>query len=400
METASPNVVANKVFEYAAISAAAVQSTRSGHLDLLLLQPEGNLVMWVGYEELLYCQVSLEICDVDSVGNQKPSAKRRRNARSPRSQAVSPQFRNASDTDFVVCDGTAPVDLGDGNPDVRPSRSPSRAARMVDLVDPVGDRVNVIMSNGLIFRLSLDFLPKSDLIRRCLAALRVALPPEPFQSLRMRLLRQLYDSTTCPGDMEIEGDTGTGEWTGFVISLWFVCGKRQNILDQDPVSAGTASESFGEAHSRCAPATGENDENCRMEDEDWNALVAGAYHQMHRNDPALRKLRSPSSQSDEEATLSRLFDCAARIRDGDEWPTPRSDSDCTGVVITALHLVYEELKIFDLARKDTQLLGALLVRLASMVGWETWVEYYLSDGIHSARKDHFPRQRLPRAPTY
>ncbi|KAF9929490.1 Anaphase-promoting complex subunit 1 [Linnemannia zychae] len=322
-------------------SALALEGTRKFYRDLLLLTPEGSLLLWTGYaDDFIPCNVDVDLEKLKSQQNKLQS-----------------QMLN---TTFVDTLG--------------PSRSKSstfkKDSAILELRDAVEDRFNIILGSGAILRARLDFVVRLDLIQQCLDAISYAMPVEVLWDFRHRFLQLQFSK-----DNKYDIVPPTDEWGNFSATLLSYC-------DPSFYPTGLKSPTLS---SRSLPSLTKKLEESEI---DWNFFLDSEIHHSFNNHPAFRGEMSnlPTSTSNAYTELIMRAQRMARLR----GPSTRQSFNLDLVkhytfILVALHLVYMDrsLSIVNSQDKNLRLLLRILARL---VGWKTWEDYYARQDFSTAKQ--------------
>ncbi|RUS33938.1 hypothetical protein BC938DRAFT_483181 [Jimgerdemannia flammicorona] len=328
-------------FQHQAVSAVPVCATRRSLYDILLLQPDGTMQLWIGLPNVwIPCAVPK---DSPAMHNRGPkSAKRGRGS--------------WTDDHGLGISSSASSKLFSGSSTL--FRSPSRSSHVVDLRDAVDNRLNIILSNDLVFRAFVNFIPRSTLVRSCITALSYAMPSDLFFNFHVRFLEYEYGHEAKYGGSFSAGD----EWEDFVVILLSFC-----------------HPSPGEAVNVVTTDVSEDD---LEEGDDWEFMMSSEHHRRALNDPALRALNTDLKNSAAspkiDSTLTRWFSKSKEVFL--RYHKQSGLFDYFHSVLLALHLVYEDLKLSVITQKYVSDLSPILVQLARFLGWDTWIDYYARQG--------------------
>uniref|UniRef100_A0A6I8P4H6 Anaphase-promoting complex subunit 1 n=1 Tax=Ornithorhynchus anatinus TaxID=9258 RepID=A0A6I8P4H6_ORNAN len=195
--------------------------------------------------------------------------------------------------------------------------------------DSVHNRVTLELSNGSMVRITIPEIATSELVRKCLLAIKAILPKE----IAVQVLVKWYNAHNAPG-----GPSCRSEWNSFVTCLMNMMGYNTDRL----------------AWTR----------------NDWEYLLNSDYHRSVESHLLARTLRlDPLETSPLKETSS---------------PSPSLDSSTLlfthiPAVFFVLHLVYEELKLNSLMGDGVQSLVVVLVQLARDLKLEPYIDYYYRD---------------------
>uniref|UniRef100_A0A671SMI7 Anaphase-promoting complex subunit 1 n=1 Tax=Sinocyclocheilus anshuiensis TaxID=1608454 RepID=A0A671SMI7_9TELE len=222
------------------------------------------------------------------------------------------------------------------------------------LRDPVSNRVTLELSSGSMLRITIPELATSELVKRCLQAIRFILPKD----TAMKVLVKWYNSYNAPG-----GPSMHLEWNLFVTCLMTMMGYNterltwtRNLHFEVPLSPVIAPK-------KARPAdTGS--------DEDWGYLRCSDYHWQVYMRPAvavqgLEPVSPPGGVDNHESVLG--LESSALL-----FPH-------IPVLCYVLHLLYEDLKLDELQRSGARALVGLLQQLAKDLQLEDFIDLYWRD---------------------
>uniref|UniRef100_A0A8C2L8N7 Anaphase-promoting complex subunit 1 n=1 Tax=Cyprinus carpio TaxID=7962 RepID=A0A8C2L8N7_CYPCA len=220
--------------------------------------------------------------------------------------------------------------------------------------DPVSNRVTLELSSGSMLRITIPEVATSDLVKRCLQAIRFILPKD----TAMKVLVKWYNSYNAPG-----GPSMHLEWNLFVTCLMTMMGYNterltwtRNLHFEVPLSPVIAPK-------KARPAdTGS--------DEDWGYLRCSDYHWQVSMRPAgsvqgLEPVWPPGGVDNHESALG--LESSALL-----FPH-------IPVLFYVLHLLYEDLKLDELQRSGARALVGLLQQLAKDLQLEDFIDLYWRD---------------------
>lgn len=161
-----------------ALSAVAVEATRKGQRDILILEDGDVLQLWTGFSsEFVKCHVDLRTSGRSTSGN-VPS-------RTP-----------------------APVvDMNTGTDD---------SLHILELRDAVENRANMVLNDNSIIRAQLDFTVRSSLVQECLDAISYAMPVDIMWDLKHRYFQLQHGR-------DYESLSSKDEWGDFTATLLSYC---------------------------------------------------------------------------------------------------------------------------------------------------------------------------------
>ncbi|CAL1577909.1 unnamed protein product [Knipowitschia caucasica] len=215
------------------------------------------------------------------------------------------------------------------------------------LRDPVCNRVSLELGNGTMLRISIPEIATSELVRKCLGAIRFILPKE----TAMKVLVKWYNIYNAPG-----GPSTHAEWSMFVTCFMTLLGYNterlgwtRNLQFEVPLSPVIAAK-------KARPSDGGSD-------EDWEYLLGSHYHRQINSQPAFTRAEPVSSPSS---------------------PSPKLDSSALlfphiPALFYVLHLIYQELLLDELQRASASSLLCLLQQLARDLQLDSYVDLYWRD---------------------
>ncbi|XP_072533589.1 anaphase-promoting complex subunit 1 isoform X3 [Salminus brasiliensis] len=222
------------------------------------------------------------------------------------------------------------------------------------LRDPVSNRVTLELSNGSMLRITVPEVATSELVKRCLKAIRFILPKD----TAMKVLVKWYNNYNAPG-----GPSLHQEWNLFVKCFMTLMGYNterlawtRNLHFEVPLSPVIAPK-------KARPAeTGS--------DEDWVYLCASDYHcqvlvRPVPGFPDLKSISPPASMEDSGPAVG--LEPSALL-----FPH-------IPALFYVLHLLYEDLKLNELQRSGARALVGLLQQLARDLQLEEYIDLYWRD---------------------
>ncbi|XP_010067541.2 anaphase-promoting complex subunit 1 isoform X5 [Eucalyptus grandis] len=285
-----------------AVSAAPVVVTRPGvklgllpHTDIIVLTPENTLLLYSG--KLCLCRYLLPSC--------------------------LSRCRHLHNMEFS------------GNVAV------SHDVKIIGLADAVEGRVNIVISNGQMFRCALHQSPSSSLVKDCMEAMAEGM----ISSLYNHFLTLLW------GDNDItylsKADSSVdSEWVSFSSLMLQMCRRSTYISEKFPVSTCQSS---------------------------WDFLVNSQFHQNYC------KLSSFTGASSQAVLESQAVDCSRSVTEAKPTGDSTFYSELLVKSLDSLHAVYESLKLDNLRKLDLELLAVLLCNIAKFLGEECYIDHYVRD---------------------
>ncbi|XP_006783633.1 anaphase-promoting complex subunit 1 [Neolamprologus brichardi] len=231
------------------------------------------------------------------------------------------------------------------------------------LRDPVCNRVTLELSIGTMLRISIPEIATSDLVRKCLEAIRFILPKE----AAMKVLVKWYNIYNAPG-----GPSAHTEWSLFVTCFMTLMGYNterltwtRNLHFEMPLSPVIAAK-------KARPSDGGSD-------EDWDYLMGSHYHRQMNFLPVATSLDASDGNSTATSETEGL--CTASSP-----PSPSLKLDSSAplfphipALFYVLHLLYQELQLDELQRARASSLVCLLQQLARDLQLEEYVDLYWRD---------------------
>ncbi|XP_066534503.1 anaphase-promoting complex subunit 1 isoform X2 [Hoplias malabaricus] len=222
------------------------------------------------------------------------------------------------------------------------------------LRDPVSNRVTLELSSGSLRRITVPEVATSELVKRCLQAIRFILPKD----IAMKMLVKWYNIYNAPG-----GPSMHQEWNLFLTCFMTLMGYNterlswtRNLHFEVPLSPVIAPK-------KARPAdTGS--------DEDWAYLCSSDYHcQVLAHPvagiPGLEPAMPPVGMED-SSTAAGVEPSALLF--------PHIPA-----LFYVLHLLYEDMKLDELQRSGARALVGLLQQLARDLQLEEYMDLYWRD---------------------
>lgn len=328
-----------KAFQREAIAAVPVCATRQNLCDILLLQPDGAMQLWIGLQDVwIPCTMPNDFHAMHETDTK--STKRRRGSwteeREPSSRHLPVAPKHILEPRSLF-------------------RSPSRAFRVVDIKDAVDNRFNIVLSSDTVFRVFVNFVPRSMLVRSCIAALSYAMPSDLFFNFHVRFLEYEYGHEAKYGNSFPSGD----EWEDFVVILLSFCHPAAGAVNV--VTTNIAEDE---------------------DKDDWEFLLSSEHHQRALKDPTLcvlnKNLKDNALSARVDSTLIKWFAKSKEVFL--RYHKQLGLFDYIPSVLLALHLVCEDLKLSVITQKFVSDLSPILVLLVQFLNWDTWIDYYARQG--------------------
>ncbi|XP_076016530.1 anaphase-promoting complex subunit 1 isoform X2 [Genypterus blacodes] len=226
------------------------------------------------------------------------------------------------------------------------------------LRDPVCNRVTLELSNGTLLRISLPEIATSELVRKCLQAIRFILPKE----AAMKVLVKWYNIYNAPG-----GPSAHAEWNLFVTCFMTLLGYNterlawtRNLHFEVPLSPVIAAK-------KARPSDGGSD-------EDMDYLLGSHYHRQMISQPVCNLVDSCcTTNTDFFSSISAPISPSLRL-DSSAALFPHIPA-----LFYVLHLLYQELQLDELQRAGASSLVCLLQQLARDLQLDEYVDLYWRD---------------------
>ncbi|KAF3841859.1 hypothetical protein F7725_023810 [Dissostichus mawsoni] len=222
------------------------------------------------------------------------------------------------------------------------------------LRDPVCNRVTLELSSGTMLRISIPEIATSELVRKCLQAIRFILPKE----AAMKVLVKWYNIYNAPG-----GPSAHAEWNLFVTCFMTLMGYNterlawtRNLHFEVPLSPVIAAK-------KARPSDGGSEEVC---DKDLDYLLGSHYHRQINSQPICSNNALTTETMSSPSTPSLKLDSSALF--------PHIPA-----LFYVLHLLYQELQLDELQRARASSLVCLLQQLARDLQLDEYVDLYWRD---------------------
>ncbi|KAF8936727.1 Anaphase-promoting complex subunit 1 [Dissophora ornata] len=319
-----------------ALSAVAVEATRRQQRDILILSHKGALHLWTGYAaELVPCNVN-----------------------------IASEFLKRKDTANQTLKKAA-SSLRLGNVALRSTKTSGKSAadddtHIIEMRDPVENRLNFVLNDGIILRAHLDFTVRSSLVQQCLDAISYALPVDVLWDFKLRFLQLQFDN------MATYADISSGEeWDNFTTTLLSYCDPSFT-----PPVMSSPVMSRAQLGSSKKPTVSESDWDFFL-DSDMHHMLGN--HPSFRNEPLVLPV-STSSPFTEMITQAQKL-ATLHFRGPATRQSLRLDLFYKFILV-ALHLIYEDRNI-NLTTCNEGDMAPLLILMSHIVRWGTWVDAYV-----------------------
>jgi hypothetical protein len=368
--SSSKNTEIEPYFDVAAKSVAAIMATRRGNFisssssssgrtflakDLLVLQPAGNLVLYVGNQHVVnVAPLTSHLAGIDPIiskmlklAHYQGGAQQQQLQRDI-SQMSGTRHSPGADSggDGGALAATELEKAGSvstmGNPTLHMStigEALDQSIEAVGLKDAVGNRASLVLKNGHTIRACLPLAPFVDLISRALEAIKLVMPAEEWWCVYMRWLSTQSSKLLGGGEHS--------QWLAFENALLH----RLGVIGQ--VNARHSNTSTSVVTDVTAYAAGEGGGG------DWEWLLKS---EQHGSDALPKRLRW--AENPIPPRFSSAQDTAASI-----------DIDVLNI-IQALHSVYEDTKMDRRLWHYLPQFAALLSKLSGVVMDAGLQEFY------------------------
>ncbi|KAI7822909.1 hypothetical protein BC939DRAFT_529303 [Gamsiella multidivaricata] len=339
-----------------ALSAVAVEATRRQQRDILILSHKGDLQLWTGFAaELVPCHVNLG----------SNCLKRKRRSKRPIRRTTSSIF-----TDGMGLKGSTLRSV----PATGATSTVNESTEIIEMRDPVEDRISLILGDGMILRVQLDFIVRSSLVQECLDAISYALPVDVLWDFRHRFLQLQFDRAPQYADI-LAGD----EWSSFTTTLLSYCDPSFT----PPVMSSPKMQTRTLSGLPKKPATSESN---------WDFFLDSDMHRILGNHPSFRGeiLPLPVSSANQFTDMITKAQKLATLHF--RGPATRQSLRLDlfyKYILVALHLVYEDRNI-NLATCQEGNMAPLLLLMAHLVRWSTWVDAYTRRDFSSSKVVKLP----------
>ncbi|KAI3988958.1 hypothetical protein MKX01_016529 [Papaver californicum] len=234
-----------------------------------------------------------------------------------------------------LCMYALPSGLGKSRHSSHPNSSGSSAfhneLKITGLADAVEGRVNIILSNGQVFRCALRRSPSSSLANDCITAMAHGLHSNLYSHFLVILWGDGDSAYLSNADSCVNS-----EWEAFGNTILQMCRKLKFIPEKS--SGGMLPSS-------------------------WEFLLSSKFHKNYC------KINSSRSNIGNKQIPDKSFYAQLLLE-----------------TLDALHALYESLKWDNLRKRDLGLLVVLLSDVAGILGEESYVDYYVRDFPHMSQK--------------
>ncbi|CAG8479884.1 12760_t:CDS:2 [Funneliformis mosseae] len=315
-------------FESKVIAASPISATRLNYNDILFVKEgikQPIVELWIGHGETIPLNLDYDFEGLfDSARNLEETYYEKESF--PLST-----FHHQLIEKYLVTDKTISS--------LKPLNS-----NVCDLKDRVRHRVNFAFQNHTLLRVDLNFVPRSNLVRKCLEILSYALPVELYYNFKARYLCYQYTK-----DNDVKSASRRNEWENFVISL----------LSFFPFSV-------------------KSNEGIKAEEiEGWDFLLSSSHHTKFNFNSHLQCILPISDQLPTIDDDSIIKMCEKSR--GTFFAKNQSDQrflNFLPAILLSLHLVYQDLKLHTLTQKYVDDILPLLIQLSTFLDWKIYVEYY------------------------
>ncbi|KAI9145961.1 hypothetical protein BKA69DRAFT_313863 [Paraphysoderma sedebokerense] len=312
-------------FRYPAKAAVPIISSRNDQYDVLFIRPDFSFSLWIGEEPLIPCILPQNIQSLFESKMNDSRGKRRRESWSEKEIRVNKEDAHQ-----------------EGVPPKMIYYSPSRTSRPVALSDSALDRLNIVMSSGVVYRCSAYFNPPGVLTQSCINILGFVMPQKEMCLLRTRFLQLVHTETH-------KAAIGNGDaWEAFMITLY-------SFLHRSPEITKSKTSAVS----------------------DWDYMLSSSTHHRLDGEALTAGLNSPTGNQNVLGTPKHLFEASKEIQI--LYPAVPDLIQYLPSIIQALHLVYEDFKLNVLTQKFLLPLARLLVQLSKFIQAASHVNYYVKE---------------------
>uniref|UniRef100_A0A182KCH8 Uncharacterized protein n=1 Tax=Anopheles christyi TaxID=43041 RepID=A0A182KCH8_9DIPT len=226
---------------------------------------------------------------------------------------------------------------------------------IVELRDATGSRFTLVLGNDRLVRLALAPVAESNLVRSCLAVLRLVLPNTTVHEV----LIHWYSTRNVPGSHA--GFSAHQEWDLFRTLLCTMMGRPIGPPDADDRAAGSGNQPTGPGSCSCAdePKKRRRGEDSHGQTADWEFLVCHATDQP--------------------------VESGAEAAGGGNGRRPYQRRELNSLypyipdILQMLHLLYEDFKLNVCRTDELRLLADFLYCLAADAKLDAYQLHYLVD---------------------
>lgn len=231
------------------------------------------------------------------------------------------------------------------------------------LRDSVCNRVTLELNSGTMLRISIPEIATSELVRKCLQAIRFILPKE----AAMKVLVKWYNIYNAPG-----GTSAHAEWNLFVTCFMTLMGYNterltwtQNLHFEVPLSPVIAAK-------KARPSDGGSD-------EDWEYLLGSQYRHQMNSQPLSGPVKSNSTNRNKTTEPDRMSTTSSPSSSSLKLDSSAPLFQHIPALFYVLHLLYQELQLDELQRARASSLVYLLQQLARDLQLNEYVDMYWRD---------------------
>ncbi|XP_038980234.1 anaphase-promoting complex subunit 1 isoform X2 [Phoenix dactylifera] len=230
--------------------------------------------------------------------------------------------------------------------------------KITGVEDAVEGRINVITSNGQIFRCLLRRNPSSALADDCITAMAEGLHSSVYSHFASSLWGD--DDSAYLSNPLVDS-----EWESFTRAVMKICTRCGCLPPKQP---------------------------SKLPDTAWEFLINSKFHTCYSKKASVSGISLMSVASFGGADYT-----AAYIQD--EQNQVSFYARLLRETLDSLHALYENLKLDNLRKQDVEHLVALLCNIAAALGEAGYVDYYVRDFPHVLIEVHsFPSNTAPRTP--
>lgn len=313
---------------------------------MLVLESSGSLVLYTGVTRVSKVFVPGLLSPTFSLSSQPPHLHMARENASTPTIATSRHLQRLDEAVML-----SPVSERSQNTTLHQTSWLDDLMSIRALRDSVCNRVTLELSNGTMLRVTIPEIATSELVKKCLQAIRFILPKE----AALKVLVKWYNMYNAPG-----GPSAHVEWSLFVTCLMTLMGYNterlawtRNLNFEVPLSPVIAAK-------KARPSDGGSD-------EDWDYLQSSHYHRQLMSHLVCGPTYSSFAPSATTDSLSVYVDSSAPL------------FSFIPSLFSVLHLLYQEIQLDQLQIAGATNLLCLLQQLARDLHLDHYIDLYWRD---------------------
>ncbi|XP_054606223.2 anaphase-promoting complex subunit 1 isoform X3 [Nothobranchius furzeri] len=362
----SSQLIFPSVTTISAKDAAPLQISARQNIDaMLVLEACGSLVLYTGITRVSKVFVPGLLSPSFSLSNQRPQISTPVESVSTPANGVNRHIQRLSEVpaqDFMPSPVSEPKGLNNKHHEASffEDHIFQQATPCIHgLRDPVCNRVTLELGGGAMLRISVPEVATSELVQKCLQAIRFILPKD----AAMKVLVKWYNIYNAPG-----GSSAHAEWSLFVTCFMTLMGYNTERL------AWTRHLHF-EVPLSPVIAAKKARHSAQGSEEDWDYLLASRYHRQIISQPVCASVESSDIVATEMGDLSSASSPGSSLKLESSAPLfPHIPA-----LFYVLHLLYQELQLDELHRAKASSLVCVLQQLARDLQLEEYVDLYWRD---------------------